>query len=274
MGIGMIVQKCMWMTGNPTFDFLLCQVWHSQGLYWTWVLLSVWNIVYISIERFIKINYPFRHRHLPVKKVCRGFTVIYTVGFLCLIPEYLQVKYDEVEGKCFADFYYCGQGFERFMFGYSIVWFLMSYAIPIVTSTAMYIKTILSIQKRKETLAKQNRDSWAASQIYEKDSKHITRTVVAVAIVFVISLSWETWLYLLSRKAIGKYHKNDVFQKVGVFLATFNSCINPFIYCVFLKCFRKSLRKTFLLHNEDEHAEAKNDELSMPMSKSDEGVDE
>ena len=184
LGIGMIIQPCMWMSGNQTFDFLLCQVWHSQGFYWTWVLLSIWNIMYISFERFIKINYPCRHRHTPVRDVCRGFTIIYILGFLCLIPEYFQVRHDVEKRKCFADFYPCSKGFETFMNGWSVVWFLISYIIPIATFVGIYVATILSIEKGITNLQNQCRDSFAASQLYEKESNYITRTVVVVAIAF------------------------------------------------------------------------------------------
>ena len=267
MGIGMITQPCMWMSGNQTFDFLLCQVWHSQGLYWTWVLLSIWNIMYISVERFIKINYPCRHRHTPVRDVCRGFTILYILGFLCLIPEYFQVRYDTDEGKCFADFYKCSEGFKMLMDGWRVVWFLISYIIPIATFIGIYVTTILTIEKRKGNLRNQCRDSFTASQLYEKESKYITRTVVAVAIVFVLSLSWETLQYLLSAMGVAKYHKNDPLQRIGVFLATFNSCVNPFIYCVFLKCFRNSLKNTFKCQKPDDDCGDKKDEISVPLSK-------
>ena len=38
MAIGIFTQPYMWMTSYPTFDFLLCKLWHSQSMYWGAVL--------------------------------------------------------------------------------------------------------------------------------------------------------------------------------------------------------------------------------------------
>ena len=63
MAIGIYNQPFMWSTDNVTFDFLVCQVWHGQAIYWGAVLLSVWNVVLIALERFILLNHPVKHRN-------------------------------------------------------------------------------------------------------------------------------------------------------------------------------------------------------------------
>ena len=52
MAIGLIIQTFRWTTGFKLFDFFLCQVWHSQALFWGGVHLSIWNLVLIAVERF------------------------------------------------------------------------------------------------------------------------------------------------------------------------------------------------------------------------------
>ena len=49
MGVGIYTQKFMWMTTNHVFNFILCQVWHSQVVYWLGVLLSE-NIMHILFD--------------------------------------------------------------------------------------------------------------------------------------------------------------------------------------------------------------------------------
>ena len=56
MGIGIYSQKFMWLSGDTTFDLIICQAWHGQALYWGAVLVSVWNKVLIAIERFQQCN--------------------------------------------------------------------------------------------------------------------------------------------------------------------------------------------------------------------------
>ena len=45
MGIVFFTQKHLWVTSNHLFNTILCHVWHSQAIYWSGVLLSVWNVV-------------------------------------------------------------------------------------------------------------------------------------------------------------------------------------------------------------------------------------
>lgn len=94
MAIGIYSQPFMWMTKQTTFDFLLRQVWHGQATYWGAVLLSVWNIVFISFERFMLINYPIRHRNIRQVEIWICFTIIYALNVIFLIPACLFVKYD------------------------------------------------------------------------------------------------------------------------------------------------------------------------------------
>ena len=59
MAIALLFQPYMWMSGNPTFDLILCQAWHGQGMYWGCVLLSVYNLVLIAVERYMAVCRPF-----------------------------------------------------------------------------------------------------------------------------------------------------------------------------------------------------------------------
>ena len=243
MGIVMVLQPCMGgsNTGNPTIDHILCQVWHGQAFYWTWVLISNWNIVYISFERFGMIHYPMRHRNTQVKYLCRGFCIIYAVSFFSLIPAYFQVMYREEKGKCLDEYYWKHDEFCNVMTFFGGYWFFISYALPIVIFISLYVLTVCNIRSRQK-----QQDNTRQKEVFRKADEYITRTAVAITICFVISQSLDAWSYLLSRTNITQgYAKNSPMQTTWMFFATLNSCINPMIYCVSLKAFRASLRKTF-----------------------------
>jgi hypothetical protein len=258
MGIGSYTQPFMWMTGESTFDFLLCQVWHGQAIYWGGVLLSVWNLVFIAVERFVMINYPYKHRNILPKHIYTAFTMMYIFSVILLGPAYLQVRYDEESGKCLNEYVFCSKSFETFMSSFAVFWFFVVYAIPIVVFIVLYTKIILNLRERQRNLGEANQ----RSLILEIADQQLTRMAIAVTIVFVISLSWDSWFYLLGLAQIVQYDFNTHVQIIGVFLATFNSCANPFIYSVSMSIFRKSLKKTFTCGNSDKYGESKNVEIS------------
>ena len=47
-----------WKTHAWWLDFFLCHFWHSQGLFWMFVALSVWNLVLITGERYLAVCKP------------------------------------------------------------------------------------------------------------------------------------------------------------------------------------------------------------------------
>ena len=253
MGFVIITQPCMGLIYGPdtkdsTIDLLLCQVWHSQAFFWTWVLISNWNIVYISLERFGMIHYPLRHRNTQVKYVCRGFCLIYGLSFFFLIPSCFQVMYDGKTGKCYDNYYYyTNEAFCGGMRFYGFFWFFISYALPIVIFITLYVLTVYNIRGRQR-----QQDNVNQKAVFKRANKNITRTAVAITICFVISQSPESWAYLIHKtyrdadnKPLRFYFKSSPIQTTFIFFACLNSVINPIIYCASLKVFRTSLRRTF-----------------------------
>ena len=233
--------NCMGITGNPTIDALVCQVWYSQAFFWTWVQISTWNIVYISFERFCMIHYPMRYRTTQVKHVCRGFCVIYALSFIFALPAYFEVSYNETDGKCREKLYYSGESFKNFMNFFRAFWFFLCYAFPIVIFITMYVLTTFSIQRRQ-----QEQTNIIQKGIYHRANKRITKTTIAIAICFVVSQSPDAFMYMLTHYGYATmYRLNSPIQIGTMFFTTLNSCINPIIYGIALASFRKSLRLTF-----------------------------
>ena len=237
----------MWMTGNSTFDFLLCQVWHGQAIYWSGVTISVWNLVLMAVERFLIIRYPYKHRDMPPSKVYKAWAILYVLIILFLVPAYFQVKYES--GKCVPKFYFDTPGANTFNAFYGIFWLFLCYVIPTSLFVFLYTKIIIHIRQRQKSNIERHSvlDNMEGQQsrIYTRANQQLTKTAIIVTIVFIISLSYDCWYCLLGYTGITEYVFNSPLQKVGVFLSTFNSCANPFIYATGMSVFRKSLRKTF-----------------------------
>ena len=122
----------------------------------------------------------------------------------------------------------------------------------------MYSKTLITLRIRQKKFKEANQKS----HVLKVADQQLTRTAIAVAVVFVIALSWDSWFYLLGFCKLVEYNFNTPVQIVGVFFATLNSCANPLIYAAFLPCFRRSLAKTFRLRNTTMNTDAMNTEGS------------
>ena len=243
MGVAVYTQKHHWMTENDGFNYILCHGWHSQAVFWGGVLISVWNIVLITAERFMLINYPFQHRDIRPIHLRVVFVLMYILSVGFLLPAYFFVTYDENQKECLHELYFKSEFYESFLKFFSVFWVFIVYIVPIIIQIGMYTKTIISLRQRRKEFRKSCHQD---SHVLKLGDQQMTRTAIAVSVMFVIAISWDAWFYLIGiiDKRV-EYKVNSLVQMVGVFLGALNSCANPFIYLAFLPCFRRSLKKTF-----------------------------
>ena len=246
MAIGIYSQPFMWMTKQTTFDFLLCQVWHGQAIYWGAVLLSVWNVVFISFDRFMLINHPIRHRNIRQVDILMSFAMMYTLSILFMIPSYLFVKYDFQTGGCLDQYYIDGEGFQKFMSVYGVFWFLIVYAVPIGILITLHTMMKLKLRERQK---QRNETQRRQSLILDNADHQITKTAVIISVVFICSLGWDAFYCLFGFTGFIQYEFNTPLQITGVFLATFDSCSTPFIYAASMPLFRSAAKQTFQCKN-------------------------
>ena len=125
-----------WMTGSRVADFIACYTWHSQGLYWAAVFVSIWNLVLIGVERYVMICLPFVYNTMTRKHFFYIFIVIYAGSFVCLIPAYMQVHF--VGSVCLPEHYFKGNFGDNLYYGYSIFTLFVFYLLPVGAFVFLY----------------------------------------------------------------------------------------------------------------------------------------
>ena len=243
--IVMCIQPFMWMTHwNGTLDFLICQMWHGEAIYYFAVLISTWNLVFIAFERYMLIKNTHRYLNVKGKHI---YAALFSMHVICLvfrIPGCLNTKYDEICGKCLAKYYYDTELAENFKSFYGIFWFGIAYAFPAAIFMMLYTKIITALRGRQQALEEINQ----RSHVFDSAEYQLTKSGLIVTAAFILFMTWDAWGYLFfTFGVIGKksYEKKSWQSLLGAFLVAVNSCVNPFIYAGALPIFRKSLEKTF-----------------------------
>ena len=97
-GAIIFLQPQMWTTGNKYFDTAVCFIWHSQQPFWGAMLVSVWNLAAIALERYMAICFPFKNGKFREELSRNSIAVIYIINVIVTMPCFIQVRFEH--GAC------------------------------------------------------------------------------------------------------------------------------------------------------------------------------
>lgn len=235
-GILILATPELAVVGDNVASLLICQVWHSQGIYWSIIWVSIANLEIIAAERFTVIWFPFKHAQLTRSFFRRVILALYPAGVAINIMGYFQLHYSK--GHCLTEFYWQSPLMENIMRGHAVWSFLNYNVIPCTVFFSLYGGIVWRLYSR------QQQTDLSQSNVIDVATRQLTRTAMVVTGWFVISLSYDTWYYVLGYNGVVEYKKGTLLQKVGIFMSTTNSCVNPIIYVMFMPVFRTSCMAT------------------------------
>ena len=236
----LMLQPEYWLTGNKYFDIFICHTWHSQAFYWGAVTLSTYNLVIISLERYMAVLHPFKHATIAGMSKRKLAVWLILLYFYCLVitfGAYIQIRLED--GECVDKYAFDGRIIERFFFAFVISVYITTYFVPAVVMGAFYsiISRRLHSRRKDKKLGQ--------SHLVERAGSQVTKTAITVTVIFIVTMGYDLHYYLLGHVGAITYELNTPYQKVGVFLANLNSCANPFVYALLMPVFRLSMIRTF-----------------------------
>ena len=230
-GTIMVLQTPMWITGNFWFDSIVCHLWHGQFIYWTFVFTSIWNLVIMAYDRFLAICKPFVYGEFDKCKVLKLSSLLFPAGIFATSGALFQIKMKH--GNCVSEYLISGVAGNNFFVFYGIWLFIMYYLGPTVIFCILYGRIIVTLMRLKRDF------NHSSSFLINSAAKHMTKTAMTVTVIFILSMSWDFWYYLLGRAGLVSYVKNTLLQMIGLWLSSLNSVANPFVYMLLLPAFRK-----------------------------------
>ncbi len=234
IGIIIFLQQDMWTTGVYHLDLIICHVWHSQYFYWMFTAISGWNVVLISVERYIAIVWPLKHHTMPTH-MCKSFIFIYILAAIVSSLMIIIVRFEN--GICVNAL----SNDSRKLMTYAqktmiVLWSLIMYILPVMIFITLYGIILFTLRKR------QHSSEFSNNTVITAANKTLIRTAILVTLCFIVFYGFDAWQALLYFLNIQMYLINTSFQKLTVLLALLNSCINPLIYACSMPLFRNVVR--------------------------------
>ena len=204
---------------------LLCRFVHSDYLVWGVNVTSTYNLVMISLERFMATCYPVKHRNAcSLFKIRVAMCAAWIIGFTYALNS--AFLFNVVKGDCM--FIHINEIAADVVI--ATLALSTEYLIPLFIMVFSYTRILLVLRRKLVG----NRPG-----VFDSAKRNVVTTMLVVGILFVVC--W-TPLEVLKLKTIVT---ND-FRPLSVYVAvagilTCNMCVNPVIYCFKYEHFRVQL---------------------------------
>ena len=164
--------------------------------------MSVWNLGCIATERYLAVCKPQYHKRVSKGKIYLIFSAFY---FCCLICNSLALFQAVLEnGNCHSEYFF--KGSYKLYQAYAYIVFLTQYALPCAAFFILYGSVVLTLRKRAKE------PNFAESRTITKATKESTKTAIIVTIIFIISLGYDLWYYILGYSGVIEYKLNSPLQ--------------------------------------------------------------
>ena len=130
---------------------LICHLWHGQFIYWSAMFVSIWNLVFISAERYLAVCHPFKYNNLTTKKIIMILVGIYFMNIPASWGGAVQTRMRN--GTCVSEFFIQGPASKALFQYFAIAVFFFFWALPAMAICFFYGKVVILMRNRQSNAA-------------------------------------------------------------------------------------------------------------------------
>ncbi|XP_071809420.1 galanin receptor 2b-like [Asterias amurensis] len=213
------------------WDEFVCRFWLSEYLMWVLFIASTVNLVFVSLERYLAICHPVKHRNFFTKRLAKlGMALVWLIGLT--YQSYWPAIQFYALGTCYPS--WPSVILQRTM---GVVLFLCEFLLPLSVMTFSYVKIIIALSGRGKMNGK-------TTNTFQKAKKNVTTTLCLVFMSYVICWTPTEFTFLLFN--LGRdYDFSSTTHQIVTLLVLCNMCVNPFIYAFKYDHFKKHAKAMF-----------------------------
>jgi len=214
------------MTGS--LAIFVCWFFGSYAISGSAGNASIWGLVIITVERYVKIVHPVAYRNHYRRWMTRAGIIFPWIVAVCtgLIPSWATLTLNR--GRCIIG----SVGSTREL---QLTWYIARFTLLYLGPLAFFIFgywKILAVIRRQKKQVGQNQAPNAAATAAEKQNRrtemNVVRTMVLVSVSFAVCFAcWSIYPILTSLELVPRI--GTLYPLFTVFKYA-NRCLNPFIY--------------------------------------------
>lgn len=247
------------LTYNNAGGQFLCRFWWSRFFLFATFAISSYNLLLLSVERFIAVKRPLKYSNCFNTRNCLMLILVIWIfpPIMQYVPAIFQYTYEDNVCKQRQSWDHS----DQVIVGACI--FVWEYLLPVSTMGYMYFVIANTLRKRKSEVgvslnranaslcpaqaSPDNRVTTNAGQSTNlpprgtKSSRNTTSTLFILFAVYV--LCWTpNQVTFLAYNLGGDVQVSSKWYQATVIVAFLNTCINPCIYCMRLKKFQMGVK--------------------------------
>ena len=228
----------IYLTG--TLGYILCAIFTNSNLSHCLLNASVINLMALTVERYLKVVYPFwSKKNLKSWMIHAAIVFSWIAGILSVFPIGMATSI-VAQGRCIPWALY----FDNIGFNMGVgIWSSVSFFIlPLIIFVYCYSRIVVVMRKQMRVMVGHNAQGSAcnASQAQSQRVKwNIIKTMITVTAFF--SCCWLPWNLNLSLFEVAKVTETG--RYVAMALPYVNIALNPFIYATRYEGVRRVLAR-------------------------------
>ncbi|XP_038069067.1 galanin receptor type 1-like [Patiria miniata] len=226
-----IIQKPVFFEGNIIYAQLICRFITVDYFVWCMNVTSTYNLVIISLERFMATCHPVKHRNTWTSvKLKFAMGTAWAIGFM--YGSHFAFLFEVNEGHCQPT--ELETSLKVFEISATIT---IEYLVPTTILIYTYSRIFMKLTKKSANPVH------GARNTTNKAKKNVLVTTMLIGIMFVLCWTPIEVVYLYQQLS-GDWSTPlyDIFTS----LVACNMLVNPVIYCFKYEKFRSELRKLVL----------------------------
>ncbi|CAH8830477.1 unnamed protein product [Trichobilharzia szidati] len=227
------------MTGLYIIDLLICHLWFRNALFWLTCVLSVQNLVCISLDRVRCVIFKKMYKVYSFKFTIVYFVYMVIMVFILYTPTPLLRRY--VGNHCKMEFllpWFKSNTFLNYMVS---SWILFAYIVPVIIMITSHIWVIRVIRKSHSSqLNIESQNLEASVRVKRKISQLAITTAIMSGQQIILHL-YEGVHQTLIVTNLTKYYYEAATGQLSTLLILLSSALNPCVLVLTTSALRRHL---------------------------------